>query len=491
VYTFLAGSEPDSRGRQQRLLIASIVWVALFMVLILLDFWKAVSVTPIPDFDSRFFYPIYLSVAHQAGLENPFLSPIAQGGGPLTWHGWLQPLLLGYSTMFFGIGMTGALISESLIKFAGLFIYFAWMKSINKETTLPAILGLIIVYVALTASQGRPELLAAVLLLTWGFAEKRCETVAGRAAVAGTSLGLLAVTQPTVAALASIFWLVVLLRDKPLLDAAKHWIAANVVALCGLVLLSLLLYPYSLIDWFSGLLQQAIAVATRPEKGAFLKHWFLNQLKPLHGLIIIGAVGVCGAEIARRGSSVAIAAFCGAMIILWYMSARNSNLQYNAEAFVPLLVAVGVTKLPEFKTSARRWLLICGYSTAIASLLAIVGALNSLRGEDRNALYARLQELDQPIERRIVISAPLLVGAVPFKEWSRYALADVAERCPATPNTLVLVQQANSGSFEAPNIAGCRVIEDNFAKRATIVGWRSPVDLVPRSYGFALYETTP
>ena len=192
---------------------------------------------PFPTLTSRYFYPIYLSIAHQAGLENPFLSPIAQGGGPPTWHGWLQPLLLGYSTMLFGGGMTGALISESLIKFAGLFIYFGWMKSIKQKTKLPAMLGLIIVYVALTASQGRPELLAAVWLLSWGFADRQCTTSASRIAVAGTSLSLLAVTQPTVAALSSIFWLVVLLRDKSLHDVTKLWIASNVSALFGLVLL--------------------------------------------------------------------------------------------------------------------------------------------------------------------------------------------------------------------------------------------------------------
>jgi hypothetical protein len=491
VYSFSAGSEPNSRGRRQRLWRVSTIWAALIAALFLVDLWKAFSVLPIPDFDSRYFYPIYLSVAHHAGLENPFLSPIAQGGGPLTWHGWLQPLILGYSTMLFGLGMTGALISESLIKFAGLFIFFAWMKSIKQETKLAALLGLVIVYVALTASQGRPELLAAVLLLAWGFADRQCTMPTSRIAVAGTSLGLLAVTQPTVAGLSSVFWLVVLLRDKSLRDVAKLWIGANVIALCGLVLLTLLFYPYSLIDWISGLFQQANAIVTRTEKGDFLKLWFLNQLKPLHGLIIIAAAVTSGAEIVRRGSWIAIIAFGGAMLILWYMSARNPHLQYNAEAFVPLLVAVGVTRLPEYSAFVRRGLLICGYSAAIASLLAIVGTLNSLRGEDRNALYARLQELDQPIERSIVLSAPLLVGAVPFEKWSRYVLADVVERCPATPNTLVLVQQANSGAFEAPKLAGCRVIEDNFAERASIVGWRSPVDLVPRSYGFALYETTP
>ena len=491
MYTFSAGSGPDSQGYSQALSRTSALWFALFAAFFLVDLWKAISVLPIPDFDARYFYPIYLSVAHQAGLENPFLSPIAQGGGPLTWHGWLQPLLVGYSTMLFGGGMTGALISESLIKFAGLFIYFAWMKSIRQETKPAALLGLVIVYVALTAQQGRPELLAAVLLLAWSFADRLCGTTASRIAVAGTSLSLLAVTQPTIAGLSSIFWLVVLLRDWSLRDAAKHWISANVTALCGLLLLILLFYPYSLIDWISGLLQQATVVATRVVKGDFLQLWFLNQVKPLHGLIIIAAAIVWGAEIVRRGTWIAIAAFGGALFILWYMSARNPHLQYNAEAFVPLIVALGVSKLPEFTTSARRWLLICGYSVAVASLLAIVGTLNSLRGEDRNTLYARLQELDQPLERKIVLSAPLLVGAVPFEKWSRYALADVVERCPATPNTLVLVQQANSGAFAAPKLAGCRVIEDNFAERASIVGWRSPVDLVPRSYGFAVYETTP
>jgi hypothetical protein len=400
-------------------------------------------------------------------------------------------MLLGYSTMLFGGGMTGALISESVIKFAGLFIYFAWMKRLKQETKLPAMLGLIIVYVALSAPQGRPELLASVLLLSWGFIDRQCATPAARIATAGVALSLLAVTQPTVAALSSIFWLLVLLRDKPLPDVAKHWIAGNTIAFLGLLLLSTLFYPYSLIDWISGLLQQARGIATNEVEGDFLKLWFLNQLKPLHGVIIIAAAIVLGAEVVRRDSGITIFTYSAAIFSLWYMSARNPHLVYNASAFIPLAVALGVTKLPYLTTSARRWLLICGYGTAIASLLAIVGSFNSLRGPSHTTLYERLQEIDQPTEQRIVLPAPLLIGAVPFEKWSRYDIADVSERCPATPNTLVVVQQANSGSFQAPKLAGCRIIEDNFAERASLFGRRSPVDLVPRSYGFALYETTP
>ena len=488
---YASTAEPTGRVRPDLVWGAGTVWAALFVLLILVDVWKAVTVLPIPDFDARYFYPIYLSVAQHAGLENPFLSPIAHGGGPLTWHGWLQPMLLGYSTMLFGGAMTGALMSESVLKFAGLFIYFAWMKRLREGTKLPAILGLIVVYVALSAAQGRPELLASVLLLYWGFIDHWCATPGARTATAGVALSLLAVTQPTVAALSSVFWLLVLLRDQPLADVAKHWIATNTIALIGLLLLSTLLYPYSLIDWISGLSRQATSVATNEVEGDFLKLWFLNQSKPLQGVIIIAAAIVLGANVVRRDSWITIAAYSAAMFSLWYMSARNPHLVYNASAFIPLAVALGVTKLPDLTTSARRWLLICGYGTALASLLAIVGSFNSLRGPSHTALHQRLQKIDQATERRIILSAPLLIGAVPFEKWSRYDIGDVWERCPATPNTFVVVQQANSGSFQAPNLAGCRLIEDNFAERASLFGRRSPVDLVPRSYGFALYETTP
>src|SRR5215813_5988609 len=108
-----------------------VVWPLLLAIFFLLDLIKSSCVIPIPSGDAIHFYPIYLSVANNGALSNPLISPIvagggfAAGGGPLTWHGWLQPMLLGYLTKLFGGGMSAALLTETIVKQIGLFIYVA------------------------------------------------------------------------------------------------------------------------------------------------------------------------------------------------------------------------------------------------------------------------------------------------------------------------------------------------------------------------------
>src|SRR5262245_33038337 len=123
------------------------VWLMLGGLILGLDIWRALSVTPIPDGDALFFYPVYLSVARGNGLANPLVSPLADTGGPYVWHGWLQPLLLGRVASLLGGQMPGVLLSETAAKMMGLAIYLRWVRT----TTLASVLGAITLYVALTA----------------------------------------------------------------------------------------------------------------------------------------------------------------------------------------------------------------------------------------------------------------------------------------------------------------------------------------------------
>jgi hypothetical protein len=117
------------------------------------------------------------------------------------------------------------------VKQIGLLIYLAAVWRSRKAGDLIAIFGSVIIYVSLTASQGKPELLASVFLLGWWFLDAGCENLHSRAVVAGVFLRLIGITQPTVAAISSGLFMVALLLTCSIREAVKVWIITNSCAL--------------------------------------------------------------------------------------------------------------------------------------------------------------------------------------------------------------------------------------------------------------------
>jgi hypothetical protein len=467
-----------------------LVWPVLLAIFFYLDLIKSLCVIPIPDGDTIFFYPIYLSVANNGALSNPLISPIAAGGGPLTWHGWLQPMLLGYATKLFGGGMSGALLSETIVKQIGLLIYLAAVWRSRKAGDLIAILGSVIIYVSLTALQGRPELLASVFLLVWWFLDAGCANLHLRAVVAGVFLGLIGITQPTIAAISSGLFMVALLLTCSIREALKVWVIANSCALLIVVAMTSLFYPFGILKWIDGLLRHAAVVAARSDRDGFFRYWILSRERPLQGIIVIGAAAALGwASLVRGMRSGAPIVYCLTMGFVWYVSMRIPALVYNAMAFVPVLVALGVDRLAMDQV-AWRLVLTLGVGALAASSVAaiVVTAISLLDRRDVATAYRHLQSLSK--ESNLVIALPpaFLIGVVPFSEWKRYRLSVDVSWCPPDGKALAVQQQANSGLFVPRVLKGCDLIAETFVNPIDIYGWRIP--LVPQSYGYAVYGTS-
>jgi hypothetical protein len=164
--------------------------------------------------------------------------------------------------------------------------------------------------------------------------------------MAGVFIGLIGITQPTVAAISSGLFMVVLLLTYSIGEAIKVWVIANSCALLAIVATTNLFYPFGILEWIDGLLRQATVAAARRDTDGFFRYWIVSRERPLHGVILIVAATALGWATLMRGMrSGAAIVYCLTIAFVWYVSVRIPATSYNAMAFVPVLVALGADRL--------------------------------------------------------------------------------------------------------------------------------------------------
>jgi hypothetical protein len=303
-----------------------IILAALFLL------WRSHDVVPIVGGDQIFFYPIYESVAHDGVLRHPFMSPIHvsndnlvlpnnDGGSPLIWHGWLQPLLLGNISRLMGGGggIDAAFLSDSIIIICGVLLYLYATVKFMRCGPITQLFGGFITFSALFSYQGRPELLASVLLLLWFNLELRL-SVGTMAFLTPLILSLVAATQPTVAIIASIIYLNILIIRHESTNPIRLWAVQNFSALLLLIMFVHYLYPYRLQDWIYGLYLHGEVQLSKNDHSGFITDWIANVNKPLHGLIsFIGLIVLLA--LARRALPLIVstsAALCAVAAVFLF-----------------------------------------------------------------------------------------------------------------------------------------------------------------------------
>ena len=189
-----------------------------------------------------------------------------------------------------------------------------------------------------------------------------------RAVVAGVFVGLIGITQPTVAAISSGLFMVALLLTCSIGEAFKVWVIANSCALLIVAATTSLFYPFGILEWIDGLLRQAAGSAARTDKDGFFRYWILSRERPLHGIIVIVAAAALGwATLVHGMRSGAAIVYCLTMGFVWYVSVRIPAAVYNAMAFVPVLVALGADRLSRTKSRGEwRVTLACGIGRVIS-----------------------------------------------------------------------------------------------------------------------------
>jgi hypothetical protein len=454
----------------------------LCCILICYGIWKSLVVIPIPDGDQLYFYPIYLSVANVGKLENPFRSPLQPQNIPsspdqtrLTWHGWLQPYLFGFLMKGLASDIRSALLVESaaIAIGLGLFLISGGRRLSTTTASIP------IVFTSLVASEGRPELLACLLILAGLAIDRFCSSARVRTCTAGVVLGLIAVTQPTIAILGSIILLAILLYRYDDRLAITSWILSNALAALLMGILLAALYPYPISEWISGLLQMGRLGAERRDTGEVLRYFIANPLRPGHGVVLLLAVGAFCWDLRLKGRLRPTLAFAMglSLVSIWYFACRAAAANYNAMCFVPaaLVVVSYAVKL--------RWANALILTISALSIVPIILTVYSeYYGAPRDEVRARIAAL---IEQgfTVQLDLPLLVGGVPFEEWKNLAVNPGDAQCVRAGERLLL-KQANTGLFDPAKPSGCKLIEDGFAKAPFSTLWSMPV---PKAYNFAEY----
>ncbi|HEY8070643.1 MAG TPA: hypothetical protein VIE47_01590 [Methylocystis sp.] len=344
--------------RQYKLFIRFVAcgWVLFIIFAAVFVEWRSRAVVPMIGGDQVWFYPIYESVANDHILRHPFLSPIsinntelslpnADGGSPLIWHGWLQEILFGNLSRWIGAGIDSILMVDGIFVMTGVGLYFTATRRFLPSNPAIQLLGGVATFTALLSYVGRPELLASILLLTWYNVFFR---LSERAMTCATPviLGMIAVTQPTIAVISTILLFSIIIIDNKSTHPIRLWIALNSAALIVMLTLVYLLYPYHLKDWLYGLYLHGQYQVGRGDGVGFVSYWITNPLKPLHGLICLAGLIVLLTLMARASSGyVAKLAALWVVAAVWQFGVRIPANNYNVFAFVPILCAFFVTIL--------------------------------------------------------------------------------------------------------------------------------------------------
>lgn len=478
----------------------SIVACAIGAGLIIYQFWRSAAVLPIPDGDSIYFYPVALSLAHGRGLVNPWILPIAipgsGPGGPLIWHGWLTTLLLGRGAELIGSDIRAVLYVESLIIVLGLIIFCSEILPLFRSKWTLALASSLIVYGDLSASQGRPELVAAVLLLVWRAAELRVTSEVGRTAVAILLLGLLAVTDPTAALLSSVFYLTCLLAARDKWAALRRWIAINVGAALLMMFMTNILYPFSFTTWLHGLALNVQFITRRTDSNGVLYYYFTTPSHFMIGIALIYIAIIIGKAQLRRPINIPMlcSLLCSAALV-WYMAFRIPATNYNIFVFLPVIIMSVLTPsrtggagdvTPVLPTSrfGKAWF---GFFLGIVSVGIFIPLASTVYsavvGESRTAFVSQIAALGT--HARLALSPGLLVGAVPVGDWPSVRM--VRGTWCENDSALTLFQQANGGLVNPPERPGCVLAIDRYSHvRMAVHGWR--ISFVPKAYNFAAYK---
>jgi hypothetical protein len=496
---------PDRR-RAWRFPYLMIVEGFLLFGVLVFEIYRSLKVLPLPDGDQLAFYPVYLEVAHTGELRHAFYSPITdQFPAPMNWHGWLAPWLLGHVARLLGGDIVSVLQTEAIFIAAGLALFFAAQRTREEVPPLLIVLGGLIVAASLSAAKGRPELLAGFILLGWYVAQSHVHRDLPRCAITGIALGVLGSTQPTVAALFSLFVLAyATLHRHPVAEFAR-WLSANLLAAVIVAAGAELVFPNGLLFWLTGLAKHAAVVGTRPISLAGVPQYFLFAPERfMHGLVLLIAAFSVAAWLlkTRRISITSLATMAVCLFAAWYFGVRLPPTAYNLLVFVPLavclLLRLGVLQrlaapaaaFPAANRLGAR-LVLTAAALSLPMQMAVTG-FNDRYGVSRDEFQAMIDRISSN-RSRIVIDPSLLVGAVPFEKWPSMrpwrpqglVAQDAGPICG--PQDVVIVKQANSGQTAPPRIQGCRLSADTFTPiRVRFFG--KDLVLIPKAYQYALFQ---
>ena len=454
--------------------------------LVVIRAYLGVQGVPIPLGDTIWFYPAAYVFARTGNLDT--------FGGPLTWHGWLYPMLLGAIERVLDLGFSGVLLAEVLVMLAVLLLAIYVLRTSFEAPIILKAASVLTLVGALWASSGRPELLTHALLIFIALIALKL-TPPHVYVANGIALGVLAITQPTVALLAA---LLVFAHYTVRLPPARCLVAtaiSGILAAGAMTLATVLIYPYGLQGWLKGLAAQAGLTVGRGDTGQIFYYYLFHPAQPLvGGWFVIFAfllIYLVAANLLRPNARVlfyvAILMIAGAS---WFLGLRIPPTHYNIIAFVPLITLFIAAHYLRISRRNVRYALYCatlGLSVALglgAWRTALVGVLSLEAGvlpsEAAQAVRAYLKTGDT-----VGIPASLVFADLELLKDSRLRISAYDRR--HGESAYVFVVQAASSRSRPPELEGYALVEDRFKHNAIIFnGVR--IANTPLTYEFAAYR---
>jgi hypothetical protein len=279
---------------------------------------EAIWLLPSPVADSTFFLTASANYCHSGVLGTTAYPIDPSGHSRMIWHGFVSPMLFG--ALNFACNASSFYIILWVIK--ALTATAILVLSQKRNYPLLATAGL--VTFTLTAQSFiafRPECFAILLIV---LAELAFEVK--RPLLLGAVMGSLLCTQPTVAGLHGLVFLIA----RPTL--VRQWIPIG-IGYAGAAVALLALYPFPLQDLIHGILLQAKRLVGRND-GSVLSYYVLSPQLPGWSFLLVAA----GIVVARRAPLLLLM-----LPIFWFFGPRVPPTFYNLlpSCILLLLIACG------------------------------------------------------------------------------------------------------------------------------------------------------
>jgi hypothetical protein len=469
--------------------------VGLGCLLIVPRFVTAVHDVPALVGDSLYFVPVAVEKLLYNDFSNPFLSPFHSGGGPFTWHGWLQPYLLSGIGRLFSASDVAALrlielgvVSLTVILFVFNIVDLG-VRFVVKAAALAGAIG------ALTLNMGRPEVTAGLILILWATFHARYRIVHPDT-LAGIAIGILGVTQPTVAILAAVWFLTYRSYSLRTGRFIASGLQVGLISLAITVVLTLLFFPFTLRDWIMGLVAQAGVVGARSD-GRWSTYYLFASPDPL----LILWFAMCAVTLASGWKqfdvSFRTAFFCSLLLVsaylFWMLGLRVPPTHYNVTVFLPVAIYVLISRISaDPSAAAGRALAIGMVATGAIVLVAqvrllIVSEISAISGVPPEQIAAQIHA-DIAAGRKVAVT-PMLAMA-DFRECARNSLVKVLRNSDEAVGwkeaDVLYLPQAASGSGKARRYPGLELEQDRFLDGIYLFGVK--LSNTPVGYNYAKYR---
>ncbi|SFL87651.1 hypothetical protein [Variovorax sp. OV329] len=471
--------------------------MALGALVLVLTGWRvffASAGLPIQVGDALFFIPTAVQHMLLGDLSNPYMSPIQQSGGPYVWHGWLYPMALSaLGSLVGGQDVRAILVLDSLLVVLAALL-FAWKVSMVRAPAWLKAATVACACAMLTSNAGRPEVIAQLLLVLWLLSVK-WPLDRGSDIVTALILALIAVAQPTIALLGGVFFSIYRSHASSTGHAiwSIAWVALSSAILA--LLLTALIYPWSMRELAMGILEQGRSLSRRDD-GDFALMYLKLAASPLQLAwivlaVLLGAVLVMRGVLQKPASAVLFyPLLLLALYLCWRFGMRISYTAYNVAVFFPLvayalLLASVDQRLMPFTVLFKLALV----GMALVLLLAQLRTFAVFKGSAADA--AVISRLEQDVEAdlragsRVALSPNLALTNYGWAQRRNVTVLPLIDIGRAGQADVVYLNQASTGARTPAEYPGWRVAGNHFVDGVQFLG--RTVANTPVSYAYARY----